>query len=321
MKKINAISVVWFCAVVVLCALLPACKTGHRYECKKIHVPTDTQAVPAPAPVGNVPTVTVWIHGTQFGPGSFAARLARVKQGLVRAGDIDNQYHLSSVAHALAHTDPENYPFEHLYFFGWSGALDFRQRKKAAYELHAQLKGLVQTYQTMYGIVPKIRIIAHSHGGNVALNLAHIHDKNSFIVDELILTACPVQVETSALIESSIFKEVFVIYSSIDLIQVADPQGMYPHDDKRPLFSKKRFDYAPHIMQVKIKVDGHTIMHTDFIRPRYVRLLPGIVRQMRAWRLEHGAEAYQTDEAYQLLSVYTDPALAPDHETAVNENH
>lgn len=291
----------------IIAAFMNGCGSKKTpFERKKIFLPNPTTTTAASKQNHVIPTVTIWIHGTQLTTHPMLRKMFHASHELIKATDFDPHYHLCSIARALAQADPLNYPFEHIYFFGWTGALDFKERRHAAGILHQKLKALVAQYQKIYGTHPKIRIITHSHGGNVALNLARIHDSNSFIIDELILLACPVQTKTEHFIESSIFKEVFAIYSSLDVIQVADPQGLYSQKEKRPLFSRRRFEQTPNVMQVKIKVDGHALLHSDFICARYIRLLPGIVEQMRTWHKAHGAEIFTNPESDQLLCVYTD---------------
>ena len=59
------------------------------------------------------------------------------------------------------------------YTFGWSGLMSQRRRRKEAVRFYNALINEIAKYNQM-GINPKIRIIAHSHGGNLALNLAAI---------------------------------------------------------------------------------------------------------------------------------------------------
>lgn len=62
----------------------------------------------------------------------------------------------------------------YFYAFGWSGLLSQKDRMVEAVRL---FNALCEELETLAhnGIVPKIRIICHSHGGNVALNLAPIN--------------------------------------------------------------------------------------------------------------------------------------------------
>ncbi len=59
------------------------------------------------------------------------------------------------------------------YTFGWSGLMSQNQRRKEAIRFYNALNDEISKYSQM-GINPKIRIIAHSHGGNLALNLAAV---------------------------------------------------------------------------------------------------------------------------------------------------
>ncbi|MBD3231853.1 hypothetical protein GF322_04290 [Candidatus Dependentiae bacterium] len=59
------------------------------------------------------------------------------------------------------------------YTFGWSGLISQQRRRKEAIRFYNQLSKEIEKYKQK-GINPKIRIICHSHGGNLALNLAGI---------------------------------------------------------------------------------------------------------------------------------------------------
>lgn len=63
----------------------------------------------------------------------------------------------------------------HYYAFGWSGLLSQSRRRKESVrflnELHEEIEKLKKN-----GIHPKITILCHSHGGNVALNMGVIAD-------------------------------------------------------------------------------------------------------------------------------------------------
>ncbi len=60
------------------------------------------------------------------------------------------------------------------YLFGWSGYLSQKRRRSEAIRLYNQLAEEIQLFKNN-GINPKIRILSHSHGGNLVLNLAGIH--------------------------------------------------------------------------------------------------------------------------------------------------
>ena len=59
------------------------------------------------------------------------------------------------------------------YTFGWSGLMSQQRRRKEAIRFYNAIAQEVENYNKR-GISPKIRIIAHSHGGNLSLNLAGV---------------------------------------------------------------------------------------------------------------------------------------------------
>ncbi len=67
-----------------------------------------------------------------------------------------------------------NKAINHYYTFGWTGLMSqYRRRKEAIRLYNALTEELIELKKQ--GITPKVRIIAHSHGGNVCLNLAAIN--------------------------------------------------------------------------------------------------------------------------------------------------
>lgn len=60
------------------------------------------------------------------------------------------------------------------YTFGWTGLISVSSRRFEAIRLYNQLSDELDRYHKM-GIRPKIRLISHSHGGNLCLNLAGVH--------------------------------------------------------------------------------------------------------------------------------------------------
>ncbi len=139
------------------------------------------------------------------------------------------------------------------YTFGWNGLLSQKARMRDGLAFYQALSHEIAEHKKQ-GRRPKVRIICHSHGGNVALNLASVYailnnehfqqsatqkticmvaqeisqnktlsslDAN-LCIDELILLATPIQEETEELTTSKLFKKVFSVYSRNDIIQVAD---------------------------------------------------------------------------------------------------
>lgn len=235
------------------------------------------------------PVVTIWIHGTRiirpFGP---FKRLLYSKEGLHPAASYYEKYRMRRIAHTLCKHNPELFSYEHFYIFGWPGTLSFEARAEQAHVLYTELCKLHETYIAQYGVRPYIRIISHSHGGNVALNMAYIPDKDPHIVvNELVLLACPVQDYTKTCITDPMFKHIYAIYSHLDIIQIADPQGAYRHTKNRTsLFSKRYFPDQPNLEQVRIKINGRALFHTDFVAPRLLQFLGSILHTMKKWHHE-----------------------------------
>lgn len=141
------------------------------------------------------------------------------------------------------------------YTFGWSGLLSAAKRHQEAHDLYKELKALIAASPHPQ---PKIRVVGYSHGGNLALNLAAIHDEkyphDTLQVDELICLGVPVQNETEHLIYSPFFKRIFHFYSREDHVQRLDCFSV------RRFFSKRRFKEHKYkqlpesLTQIEIKV-------------------------------------------------------------------
>lgn len=121
------------------------------------------------------------------------------------------------------------------YTYGWSGLLSYKTRFKESIKLYKSLSLEINKLKAQNKNL-KIRIIGYSHGGNIALNLAAVHDyyfsQDNFIIDELINIGTPVQSANSNLIFSSIFKKIYNIFSYGDPYQALDifaPRSWYSH--------------------------------------------------------------------------------------------
>lgn len=229
-----------------------------------------------------IPTITVWIHGTQTHElreflikhlskrtYNLEKKLLGCKQGLHKITSLTNDMNHYVVAKELSDNCPQQFSWEHFYIFGWPGKLDHANRQQAAHDLYQALTTLVLRYQKEYNAMPPINFITHSHGGNVALNMASISDKNCpFVINKLILLACPVQHYTVNLVKSPLFKRIYSIHSHTDMIQILDPQGLHPFfgikyltefkhafnaSRKYPLFSRRHFPINPKIVHAHIR--------------------------------------------------------------------
>ena len=132
----------------------------------------------------------------------------------------------------------------------------------------------------------KVRVVTHSHGGNVVLNMAHIQKSKpvKVIIDELVLLGCPVQETTSPCLCDPMFKKVVSLYSTNDILQVIDPQGIYQWNrwsqKMNSIFSGRTFNPHKKMVQSRIKNGNYDILHIDFIRTPFIRNLGSIIRKI-----------------------------------------
>lgn len=220
--------------------------------------------------------LTVFVHGTVLVPKGVFTNFFYSKPGMHHASTYDTKYRLRHIADSLCASGFCS--FDTFYLYGWNGVLSFQERAKAAAAFAESLASLAAAYEKKYGSAPYITVITHSHGGNVALNVAH-YAKN-ICIDRLILLACPVQEETRKYITSSVFKKIYSFYSHLDSIQVLDPQGI--QCKQAPLFSERCFEDVPNLVQVKTKINGRGIMHVEFLLDKFLYKLPLFMNKLEA---------------------------------------
>lgn len=221
---------------------------------------------------------TIFIHGTLFGF-SWLVRFFDCPLGLTPAEKQGNKFVLGRIPYILNESAPLEFPLNKSYLWGWDGALSFNARKEASHELYHDLASISG---------PKT-VIGQSHGCNVALNLAEIvkeHNRTDFMIDRLILLSGPVQAANSHLVKSPIFKKVFSLYSTADLIQILDPQALYKETKqlkrKTRFFSEKVFEPAPNLVQAEIIINDKGPAHIDFIKINFMKHLPDIIALLDA---------------------------------------
>ena len=244
--------------------------------------------------------ITIFVHGTTpleypiYNP-SIVKNFFLCPAGLKKVSDIEENLHPKKLATIISDSDPEIFPIETFYLFGWSGKLSFTERKKVAQELYKQVRELLKKYDEE----TQLTFISHSHGGNILLHLAE--EKDPLEIDRLILFACPVQKKTKDLVHSQCFKKVYSIHSHTDIIQIIDPQGFKElremlnngvsnisvkkiYDSKNLLqpkafFSHRHFEPAPNLYQIKVAFAKRGLMHIDFLLPRFLKQLPKIIKK------------------------------------------
>jgi len=265
-------------SLLFLLYISPACKRKKRTYTS----PTNTEI-----PVYKPQNITVFVHGTL--PPDFIYQIPFLHdffycpQGLSLVHDMDKKYTLSNFQ-LMTEQNPEQFNKQTFYFFGWSGDLNYDARYKAAQDLYHALLDLSKKHPGL-----PLRVITQSHGGNVALNLARIaqeHDDQELSIETLVLIACPVQEVTASYVHASLFNTIYVLYSPVDLIQVADPQGFYEETRKnikhgqRRLFSHRHFPKDEKLTHCRLRLNGRGMGHSDFLGKPFLKNLPTIIQSL-----------------------------------------
>lgn len=285
--------------VVVLCTLVTysfakgSLKTEPHIRKKVIIHGTKRKSDPSAQDQIEIPRITVWLHGTKSM--SFISDFVHAvpHAGLLSVEKLSSMYRIKSVMASLAQTDPHRFPLEHFYAYGWSGKLCFKKRHKEAVKLYQALAQLNEQYKSSHGVTPRITLITHSHGGNVALNLATIADKDPSLHLELIMLACPVQHETKEHVRDPIFKRIYSFYSPADMMQIIDPQGLYSTPKNQNLhfeLSERIFPNHETVRQAQLEINGQGVSHIGFILERTVKILPTLLDAVEEWEQEEPSQ-------------------------------
>lgn len=159
----------------------------------------------------------------------------------------------------------------HPYTFGWDGALSLDHRKEESRKLLVGLRSLIEKYRKLYPADQvRVQILAHSHGGNVALHMVDwIDEKISFTVSELLLFGTPIHGETSHHVDASFFEQVYNFHSSGDFIQIADIVSTKKYQPAR-VFKQDSIITSPKVKQILVEVGSYNPNHSElwfFRRP------------------------------------------------------
>lgn len=241
---------------------------------KKKQAVTPSSVTKSLFPVDQTTPITIFIHGTL--PQFLRPLISSVDLdfGFFTAAELaDSKWVIGKVAWWAHQGDPKQFPLNSTYLYGWTGSLSFKAREQAAEQLYL----ILREYKG-----PKT-VIGHSHGGNVGLLLAQVaaayHD-NDFTIDRLVLLATPIQAVTAPLIGSAVFKQVYSLYSKVDLIQVGDPQKLYAETkkleqgNKVPFFSERVVqENYPNLIQARISIGKVGPSHMTFILPTFLQRL------------------------------------------------
>ena len=282
-----------FYALVLFFILFVSCRSINLEKCYFMHCCEYPRVQQIKSTASKGPWVTIWVHGTRaFFSKYFFHNFFHCLPGINKAEKFDTRYHLRSVAQLLSEQAPELFSFDRFYFFGWSGKLKHKARFKAARDLFASISMLIEKYGKKYHQKPRIRIITHSHGGNVALNMAEIQpQEHPIIIDELILLACPIQEQTVHCAHNVLFKRIYSLYSRRDSIQVMDPQGFHYWRKKDKLLKPMSFfsgrcfpKECAKVQQIAILLNGKHPAHVDFLFHKFLKFLPTILKRLKKWR-------------------------------------
>ncbi|MBP6869477.1 hypothetical protein KBC04_01175 [Candidatus Babeliales bacterium] len=218
-------------------------------------------------------SITVFVHGTypvrKILQSSFARFLVYCPQGLSLAKDLPSYYYFHKMAQGCVDLNKQSYSMDQFYIFGWESERVYdRVRAQAGFNLVTGLQDIALNYFQQYKVIPKIRLIGFSHGGNVVLHTAHslpIIINQQEVEVEVWLFGTPVQNANKHLVNSLNFKKVYSFYSKKDWLQRMDPQGL--RDSKKSIknfWSDRMFNLIDRCIQVDFTVNGKSISHSYY---------------------------------------------------------
>ena len=213
---------------------------------------------------------------------------------------------LFELAHVFYKTDATHRRY---YTFGWNGLLNMQERYVAAKKLYHELEKEVALLRSK-SLEPSIHMVAYSHGGNVALNLAKIKQENitnpNFAVEQLVLLATPIQKETDYLVgDTSFFKKSFLFFSTEDHVQTSDFFSTQKElFSRRKFTSRAEFKVPDTLTQVRIRltkrINRSKMIHDEnaeieaILSEPNIRCLHMDPSHTEFWNLRWGNEWYRT---------------------------
>lgn len=218
-------------------------------------------------------SITIFVHGTYPARKALQYSLARFlvycPDGLSLACNLPKNYHFYKLAQGCVDLNPQLYNMDQFYIFGWqSERVHDHVRAQAAANLVEELQTLVWQYYQKHHVVPKIRLLGFSHGGNVVLHTANflpLFVYHQQIEIEVWIFGTPVQVANKHLVNSTHFSKVYSFYSQSDWLQCMDPQGLRNFRfDYKHFWSDRMFDEGSRCIQVDFTVNGKSISHSYY---------------------------------------------------------
>lgn len=240
--------------------------------------------------------ITVFIHGTfsfrkmvQYSP---FRSLIYTQPGLHLATELPTNYHFHEMAQGFVDNNPTLYSLDQFYIFGWkSEHIYHTTRMQAAADLVTALQKLATMYHRQHGVIPTIRLIGFSHGGNVVLNTANylpLLIVGQQVDVEIWLFGTPVQQINQHCINSTRFRKVYAIHSTKDWLQRMDPQGLRDKKSRKNHFwSDRIFDPTSSCIQATLTVNNQPICHSYY---RYIlKHFPTMQQQIEEQSKELGS--------------------------------
>jgi predicted esterase len=217
--------------------------------------------------------ITIFVHGTtpirkflQYTP--IRSRIY-CPQGLSLIKNLPMHYHFHTMAQGFVDRNSQLYSLDQFYIFGWKSEQVYNStRMQSAKNLVQALQVVVDTYYKQHHIIPTIRLIGFSHGGNVILNTANylpLQVADEQINVEAWLFGTPVQQINQQCVNSPYFKKIHSIYSKKDWIQRMDPQALQNKKCRKNYFwSDRTFNEHSSCIQVNFTVNYQPISHSYY---------------------------------------------------------
>ncbi len=224
-------------------------------------------------------TLVVWIHGTLFYDAIREKKPINIdvlkyfpfqplnKKGLIPVDETTNNIPaLFSALYKMANNELSNHPNNfYFYTFGWDGKLSEHSRTESAFKLYQSLYEEIAKIKKVKKCEVEVILLTHSHGGNVGLSLAQAEEKlqKNLYIDKLVMFGTPIQSETKKYACSKIFKSIWNIYSSEDLIQIADIFSTQDFFSKRSFKKRNNELLSSKIKEIEIISNKENPTHAE----------------------------------------------------------
>jgi len=177
-------------------------------------------------------------------------------------------------------------PPTEMYSFGWAGLLSCKVRRRASEKLYEEIASLAKKIRKQ-GDNPKFRLIAYSHGGNVALHLGEVARNRKytpFKIEQLILVSTPIHTNTQFYLQNGLFKNTYLFYSKGDNIQSSDFLSSPTNSFSHHTFLAQEGPIPKNITQVQVRIfrtkisvprkkgPAHIIPRYEMVHPNHTEM-------------------------------------------------